>query len=63
MRNLKLIDAVVSLHEIARLVETEIGQGNLSDDIRNVANRLHLYSIDDDKASIITKSIIKQVKE
>jgi hypothetical protein len=63
MRNLKLIDAVIQLHEIARLVAEEIGDGNLHDDIRNAADRLHLYSIDDDRASTIAQSIIKQVKE
>jgi len=63
MRNLKLIDAVIALHEIARLIKQEIGEGNLHDDIRNVADRLHLYSLDDDKANIITTNIIKQVKE
>ena len=62
MRNLKLIDAVIQLHEIARLVGAEIGQGQLSDDIRNVADRLHLYSIDDDKANTIAQSIINQVR-
>jgi hypothetical protein len=63
MRNLTLVDAVIQLHDIARLVEKEIGEGNLSHDIRNVADRLHLYSIDDDKANTIAQSIIKQVKE
>jgi hypothetical protein len=63
MRNLKLVDAVIQLHGIARLVEIEVGQGQLSDDIRNVADRLHLFSIDDDKANTITQAIIKQVKE
>ena len=63
MRNLKLVDAVIQLHSIARLVEEEIGAGALYDDIRNIADRLHLYSIDDDKANIIAQSIIKQVKE
>jgi len=63
MRNLKLIDAVIQLHEIARLVEEEIGDNNLHDDIRNAADRLHLCSIDDDKANTIAQSIIKQVKE
>jgi hypothetical protein len=62
MRNLKLVDAVIQLHEIARLVETEVGQGQLSDDIRNVADRLHLFTIDDDRANNIAKEIIKQVK-
>lgn len=63
MRNLKLVDAVIQLHSIARLVEEEVGTGTLYDDIRNVADRLHMYSIDDDKANTITQSIIKQVKE
>lgn len=63
MRNLKLIDAVVQLHEIARLVEEEVGEGYLSQSIRTAADRLHLYSLDDDKASKITQEIIKQVKE
>lgn len=63
MRNLKLVDAVIQLHEIARLVEEEVGEGNLSQDIRNTADRLHMYSIDDDKANTIAQSIIKQVKE
>jgi hypothetical protein len=63
MRNLKLVDAVIALHDIARLVAEEIGEGNLYDDIRNVADRLHLYSIDDDKANTIAHNIINQVKE
>jgi hypothetical protein len=63
MRNLKLIDAVVQLHSIARLVEDEVGNGTLCEDIRRIADRLHLYSIDDDKANTIAQSIIKQAKE
>jgi hypothetical protein len=63
MRNLKLVDAVIQLHSIARLVEEEIGIGALYNDIRSIADRLHLYSIDDDKANTIAQSIIKQVKE
>jgi hypothetical protein len=63
MRNLRLVDAVVQLHDIARLVETEVGEGELSLSIRGVADRLHEYSIQDNKASIITQSIINQVKE
>lgn len=62
MRNLKLVDAVIQLHDIARLVEAEVGQGELSDNIRNVADRLHVYSINDDKANTIAHEIIKQVK-
>lgn len=63
MRNLKLVDAVVQLHGIASLIEAEVGNGTLSEDIRRIADRLHLYSIDDDKANTIAQSIIKQVKE
>jgi hypothetical protein len=39
--NEKFRDAVVQLHDIARLVEQEIGSGLLSEDIRNAADRLH----------------------
>jgi len=63
LRNLELIDAVVALHEIARLVETEIGDGSLSEDIRNCANRLHTFSLSDNKNSIITQDIINKAKE
>jgi len=63
MRNLKLVDAVIQLHDIARLVEEEIGNGSLSQEIRLVADRLHEYSIQDDKANTIAHAIINQVKE
>lgn len=63
MRNLKLVDAVVQLHDIARLVEAEVGEGELSQSIRKAADQLHVYSIDDDKANTIAQSIIQQVKE
>ena len=33
--------AIIDLHAIARLVETKIGSGQLSDDIRHCADRLH----------------------
>jgi hypothetical protein len=63
MRNLKLVDAVIQLHDIARLVEQEIGVGNLSDNLRSNADQLHQYSIQDDRANSITQELIKQVKE
>ena len=63
MRNLELVDAVIKLHDIARLVETELGQGNLSEDIRGVADRLHVVSVEQSRASYATDEIIKQVKE
>jgi hypothetical protein len=36
-----LQDKIIELHDIARLVEQEIGVGKLSEDIRKVADRLH----------------------
>ena len=63
MRNLKLVDAVIQLNDIAQLIENEIGTESLSNEIRQIADRLHVYSIDDDKASKIAQEIIKQVKE
>ena len=63
MRNLKLVDAVIQLHDIARLVEQEIGVGSLSDSLRSNADQLHQYSIQDDRANSITQELIKQVKE
>jgi hypothetical protein len=41
-RLLQLNDAVMQLHDIARLIEKEIGSGQLSADIRDAADRLHL---------------------
>jgi hypothetical protein len=36
-----LDEAVIELHNIARLVENEIGKGLLAQDIRDCADRLH----------------------
>jgi len=63
VRNFKLVDAVIQLHDIARLVEEEIGTESISNEIRQIADRLHVYSIDDDRANTIAQSIIQQVKE
>lgn len=63
MRNLKLVDAVIQLHDIARSVKEEIGDGELVESIRWAADRLHIYSIQDDKANTIAQSIIQQVKK
>ena len=35
-----LDQAVIRLHEVARLIEQQIGQGQLSEDVRNCADRL-----------------------
>jgi hypothetical protein len=63
MRNLKIVDAVIALHDIARTVAEEIGVGQLHDDIRNCADRLHEFSLTDNKNSIITQDIITKAKE
>jgi hypothetical protein len=36
-----LESAVIELHNIARKIEQEIGQGQLSEDVRQCADRLH----------------------
>jgi hypothetical protein len=38
---LDLTDAVIKLHDVARLVEHQIGTGQLSEDIRKCADRLN----------------------
>jgi hypothetical protein len=38
----QLHDAVIQLHNIARLVEQDIGTGQLSQDIRNAADTLNM---------------------
>jgi hypothetical protein len=63
MRSIVLVDAVIALHEIARTVAEEIGQGQLHDDIRSCADRLHEFSLTDSKNSIITQDIITKSKE
>jgi hypothetical protein len=40
-REQRLSDAVIQLHQIARMIEHEIGRGLLSEDIRDCADRLH----------------------
>ena len=44
---MELKDKIIKLHDIARKVEQEIGVGQLSEDIRRAADRLHevLYAI------------------
>jgi hypothetical protein len=60
---MKLVDAVIQLHEIAKLIMEECGDENLHHDIRNCADRLHLRSIQDGHVNNIVTEIIKQAKE
>jgi hypothetical protein len=62
-RNLKLIDTVEALYNIACTVGEEVGFGKLHDDIRSCADRLHLLSIQDNKNSTMVKNIINKAKE
>ncbi len=60
---LDLVDAVITLHNIARLIETEIGNGKLAEDIRNCADRLHEIAV---RVRIVveeSETIIKKAKE
>jgi len=59
---MRLVDAVIQLHEIARLVEQEMGSGELSQSIRYDADQLHQYSIQDDRANTVAQTIIQDVR-
>lgn len=63
MRNLKLIDAVITLHEIRRVVEEECGTCKVSIEIERCATQLHEMSIQDAKNSIIASQVINKAKE
>lgn len=63
MRDLDLVDAVITLHNVARLIEEAVGRGQLSDDVRQCADRLHALSLVDNKISPITQNIINKAKE
>jgi hypothetical protein len=63
MRNLDLVDAVITLHDIARLIESSIGSGQLSDDVRSIADRLHTLSLIDNRIGPVTQQIIDKAKQ
>ena len=63
MRNLKLVDAVVALHEIKRLVEEECGVCKVSIEIERCADQLHEMSLQDAKNSVLADQAIKKAKE
>lgn len=62
MNKLTLVDTVIQLHDIARMVETEFGQGNLSSDLRNCADRLHVLTLGVRIAEVETQNIIDKAK-
>ena len=51
-REQRFAEAVIQLHQIARMIEAEIGRGLLSEDLRDCADRLHKLN----KYDYITKS-------
>jgi hypothetical protein len=61
MRNLKLIDGVVALHEIARMVQEETEHTDLHNAIRECADRLHLLSVEQGQADREATNIINQL--
>jgi hypothetical protein len=63
MRNLKLIDAVIALHDISITVREETEDTELAHTIRLCADKLHDYSIDEGRASEEASEIIKKAKE
>jgi len=63
MRDIDLVDAVITLHNVARLIEDAIGTGPLSSDVRKCADRLHDLSLIDHRISPITTQIINKAKE
>jgi hypothetical protein len=58
MRNLRLVDLVIQMHEIAREVLSETGDDALAERIHATADDLHIYSISDDHANEAAKEFI-----
>lgn len=41
IREVRLIEAVIKMHEAARIIYQDVGDGKLSNDIRDCADRLN----------------------
>ena len=63
MNKLEFVDAVIELHNIARRVEEEFGHSNLTSDLRNCADRLHVLAVGVRIAEVETKTLIDKAKE
>ena len=63
MNKVEFVDAVIELHNIARLVETEIGNGTLAENIRKCADQLHVLALDVRIAQVETNNLINKAKE
>jgi hypothetical protein len=60
---LDLVDHVITLHNIARQVEIEFSDNNLSADIRNCADRLHVLAVGVRISEVQANDVIKKAKE
>lgn len=63
MNKVEFVDAVIELHNIARKVEEEFGQSNLTSDLRNCADRLHVLALGVRIAEAETTNLINKAKE
>lgn len=63
MRNLKIIDAVIQLRDIAALLEEECEDKTIAAGILMYADVLHFYSMNEARAGNIAGEIIRQVKD
>ncbi len=63
MKKIEFVDMVIELHNIARAVETEFGHSNLTSDLRNCADRLHVLAVGVRIAEVETNNIIQKAKE
>ena len=63
MNKVEFVNAVIELHNIARLVEQNFGEGNLSADLRNCADRLHVAALGVRIAEAETQHLINKAKE
>jgi hypothetical protein len=62
LRDLKIIDAVIQLHQVAKIIEDAIGVGDLSERVRECADKLHDLSLRDSKNHVIVSDIINKAK-
>ena len=63
MRNLKIIDAIVQLRDIASMLDEECEDKTIAAGLLMYADVLHFYSMNEGRASRVVDEIIKQVKE
>jgi hypothetical protein len=62
LNKIEFVNAVIELHNIAQLVEQNFGEGNLSADLRNCADRLHVAALGVRIAESETINIINKAK-